>query len=137
MVGSPLYGVGLDGPSNAQALGGIGVHNMFLFTWVGAGVFGFLGLLIMVMSTGTSYIAAYRRSVRHEERTVILALATSFISFLVVALAQPVLFIRYGWVPAALLLPVRALQRARDQVIRREVALDHGILLQRHSKSPS
>ena len=110
---------------------------MFLFAWVGAGIFGFLGLLTMVVSLLASYVSAYRRSVSREEELLVLALGISFMSFVIVTLAQPVLFIRYGWVPAALLLPVRALQRARDQVIRREVALDHGILLQRHSKSPS
>jgi len=106
---SPLYGVGLDGASNAQALGGVPVHNMFLFAWVGAGIFGFIGLLIMVMSLAASYLAAYRRSAGRNERTLVLALGTSFMSFLVVTLAQPVLFIRYGWVPAAIRLPVRAL----------------------------
>jgi len=137
IVRSPIYGVGLDGASNAEALGGMQVHNMFLFAWVGAGIFGFLGLLTMVVSLLASNLSAYRRSVSRQEGLLVLALGISFMSFVIVTLAQPVLFIRYGWVHSALFLPVRALQRARDQGIRPEVALNQGILAHRHSKSLS
>jgi hypothetical protein len=95
---------------------------MFLFAWVGAGVFGFLGLLIMVVSLASSYVAAYRRSGSREEANLVLVLGTSFVSFLTVTLAQPVLFIRYGWVPAALFVALRTIQRRPEQATRTELA---------------
>lgn len=125
IVRNPLLGVGLDGGSIAQVMGGVGVHNMFLLVWVGAGVFGALGLLLMVMSLGSTYLLEFRRSSDPIERTLVLALATSFVSFLIVALAQPDLYIRWGWVPAALLLSLRA-KRLRDEKAERVVTWPTG-----------
>jgi O-antigen ligase len=118
IVHSPLYGVGLDGNSVAQAMGGVEVHNMFLFVWVGAGVFAFLGLVLMVISLASNYVAEYRASNAAAEQTLVLALGTSFVSFLIVVLAQPIVFVRYAWVPAALLLPLRAARLRADNATR-------------------
>lgn len=118
IVHNPVNGVGLDPGSNAAALEGIAVHNMFLFVWVGAGILGFVGLLLMIVSLAGTYIAAYKRSAAAAERTLVLALGTSFLSFLVFGLAAPVLFIRYGWVPAALILPLRAQHMRADRATR-------------------
>jgi O-antigen ligase len=118
IVHNPLYGVGLDGNSVAQAMGGFGVHNMFLFVWVGAGVFGFLGLVMMIVSLASSYVAEYRRISAPTEQTLVLALGTSFASFLIVVSAQPIVFTRYAWVPAALLLALRAGRLRREKVAR-------------------
>ena len=124
---NPLYGVGLDTNSIATALGGISVHNMFLLVWVGAGAFGALGLLIMVIWLIGTYLIEYQRSPLPMERALVLALGTSFVSFLIVTLAQPILFVRYGWVPAALLFPVRAI-RLRAARAQRPTALANGDL---------
>jgi O-antigen ligase len=118
IVHSPLYGVGLDGNSVAQAMGGVGVHNMFLFVWVGAGVFAFLGLVLMVISLASNYVAEYRASNSAAEQTLVLALGTSFVSFLIVASAQPIVFVRYAWVPAALLFPLRVARLRADKAAR-------------------
>jgi O-antigen ligase len=117
---NPLYGVGIDSVSGAEALGGIQVHNMFLLAWVGGGIFGILGLLIMIASLGASYLSLYSQTTQLEERPLVLSLAISFVSFLIVTLAQPVLFIRYGWVPAALVMPLIALRQRRDADAPRE-----------------
>jgi len=118
IVHSPLYGVGLDGNSVAQAMGGIGVHNMFLFVWVGAGFFGFFGLMVMVGSLASSYVAEYRRISEPADQRLVMALGTSFASFLIVTLAQPIVFSRYAWVPAALLLAVQAGRLRREAAAR-------------------
>jgi O-antigen ligase len=107
---NPLYGAGLDGDSVAQALGGVGVHNMFLLVWVGAGIFGFLGLVIMVASLAGNYLEEVRRSIGRPEQTMVVALAASFLGFVIVSMAEPVVYIRFGWVPAALLIPLRAIR---------------------------
>ena len=136
IVRNPLYGVGLDGNSVAQAMGGIGVHNMFLFVWVGAGVFGFLGVVTMVVSLARSYIAEYRRTSEPVNRTLVMALGTSFASFLVVTLAQPIVFVRYAWVPAALLLALRA-GRMRREAAARVLAPADGKLHQPEAAVPN
>ncbi len=118
VVRNPLIGVGLDLGSIADVMGGVDVHNMFLFTWLGAGFFGFLGLVLMVVALIGSYVGEYRKPVPHAERSLILALGISFLAFLIVASGQPVLFIRYGWAPAALLLPLRASRLRREQANR-------------------
>lgn len=125
IVRNPLFGSGLDGVSVAQVLGGVGVHNMFLFVWVGAGVFGALGLLIMVSSLAATYIGEYRRSIAPADRTLALVLGTSFVSFLIVAMAEPIVFVRWGWVPAALLLPLRA-SRLRSEKAAQELTSRYG-----------
>jgi O-antigen ligase len=120
IVGSPFFGVGLDGDTVAQVLGGpFSVHNMFLFVWVGAGIFGFLGLLIITASLAASYLEEFRRSTAPAERTLVFALGTAFLSFLMITMVEPVLYVRYGWVPAALLMALRA-QRLRSEKVERE-----------------
>jgi len=129
IVRNPLSGVGLDPGSNAAGLQGVAVHNMFLLVWVGAGIFGFVGLLMMVVSLASTFAAEYKRSAARLERTLVLALGTSFLSFVVFGLAAPVLIIRYGWVPAALMLPLHA-QRLRAERTARLVQLkgaNHGL----------
>jgi O-antigen ligase len=118
VVRNPLVGVGLDLVSIADVMGGVDVHNMFLFTWLGAGFFGFLGLVLMVVALGGSYVGQYRHSVSSAERSLIVSLGTSFLAFLIVASSEPVLFIRFGWVPAALLLPLRASRLRRERAAR-------------------
>jgi O-antigen ligase len=108
IVRSPIYGVGLDVESNASTFGGVGVHNMFLFVWVGAGVLGFIGLMMMTASIGASYVIAYLGSRTSRDRLLIFALGTAYLAFLLYSLSAPILFIRYGWVPVALLVPLRA-----------------------------
>jgi O-antigen ligase len=124
IVRNPLFGVGIDVQSNADAMGGVGAHNMFLFTWVGAGFFGFLGLVVMVVVLGVTYVREYRNSGSNAERSLIFALGTSFLSMLLVTSAQPALYIRYGWVPAALLLPLRAMRLRGEKVAEKAARLD-------------
>jgi O-antigen ligase len=116
IVRNPLYGKGLDGASVGDALGGVAVHNMFLLVWVGAGLFGALGLLLMVISLAAACFVESRQLTMPAERGLVLALGVSFMTFLIVSLAQPILFVRYGWVPAALLLALRAKRLRRDEV---------------------
>jgi O-antigen ligase len=114
IVRSPLLGVGLDQLSVTEALGGgSAAHNMFLFVWVGAGSIGFVGLVMMIGALGHTYIREYKKAPSDAQRLMVFALGSSFIGMLVVTSAQPELYIRHGWVPAALILAVRAI-RLRD-----------------------
>ena len=91
---------------------------MFLFVWVGACFFGFFGLMVMVGSLASSYVAEYRRISEPADQRLVMALGTSFASFLIVTLAQPIVFSRYAWVPAALLLAVQAGRLRREAAAR-------------------
>lgn len=111
---SPLLGHGLDDGSVADAMGSAYVHNMFLFVWIGAGIFGFIGLLTMVASLLGCFVTEWRRATAPASRSTVLALGISFASFVMVTLASPIVFTRNAWIPAVLLLPLRAI-RMRSQ----------------------
>lgn len=107
----PLVGAGLDDATSARILGPTPVHNIFINPWFSAGVLGLLGILFLLCGI----FAAGARALRvtgPPDRTVVAALFASFVAFVIFAMGEPVLYVRYGWFPAALLLALRA-QRAR------------------------
>jgi len=58
---------------------------------------------------------AIREADSDADRTIVAALVSAVAAFVVFAMSEPVLFSRYGWVPAALLLAFRVVQvRERD-----------------------
>lgn len=124
----PFVGVGLDIPSSSVEVATPGVprphayqiHNVLVASWYGAGLLGLLGIAVMLASllvVGCQCLVAARTG---EESLMALGLSSALCSFLVFAMGAPVLFQRYGWISAALLLVVRAQQirrAASEQVL--------------------
>lgn len=110
----PFVGVGLDLVSVTRPFGVVSyeydVHNLVIGTWYKAGLFGLIGMLLSVfaiLSTGRRTIDSSRSQL--DDMTAV-ALLSSFIAFVVFAMGAPVIFSRYGWIPAALLLAFRGVQ---------------------------
>jgi O-antigen ligase len=110
----PFLGVGLDLVSVTKPFGVVSyqydVHNLVIGTWYKAGLFGLIGLLMAVFAVLRVGWTAILDSRTDSEEVVVAALLSSFVAFVVFAMGAPVLFSRYGWIPAALLLALRAVQ---------------------------
>jgi O-antigen ligase len=117
---SPLYGAGLDGPSNYETMGGgyeitgggVAVHNMLLFVGVGGGVLAMIGMVMILSSVLALGFRMLVRSLRDPRKSLGLPaiLVASYVAFLVYGVSAPILYIRYGWLPVALLVALRAIQ---------------------------
>ena len=106
----PFVGVGLDEASSVKILGEKLVHNMLINPWFSAGILGFLGVLLIVSGavvTGTQVV----RYASPAQRPLATALLASVVTFVIFAMGEPILFVRYGWFPTALLIALRAQQR--------------------------
>ena len=109
---SPLYGAGLDGLSSEEAMGGIGVHNMLLFAGVGGGILAMIGMVMILASVMALGFRILRQTAREDGRSSGLAaiLLASYVAFLVDGASAPILYIRYGWMAAAILVALRSIQ---------------------------
>jgi O-antigen ligase len=100
---NPFIGIGL-GPNIGITKTGYVVHNIFLLNWFESGLFGILGILIIL---GAVVIISFR-GIRDPQKKAVhiigIALFSSFIAFLVLGIAQPIYYKRFGWISAALLL---------------------------------
>ena len=106
MMPRPLVGVGLDAASQRQFVVSP-PEDMFLLSWLGGGIFGLLGLVLILGACTREGL----RKVAVDKGNIAQALTkgvfVSFLSTLVFALASPVLQQRYAWVAAAVLLAMR------------------------------
>lgn len=112
IAGSPLYGAGLDDVSNYETMGGTAVHNMLLFAGVGGGVVAMTGMAMILTSVLVFGFRMLVQSLREPRKSSPLpaVLFASYVAFLVYGLSAPILYIRYGWMPAALLVALRSIQ---------------------------
>ncbi len=111
----PIVGVGLDAASSTNRLG-LQVHNVVLAPWYTAGILGFLGIWILIGSLARVTLRVIRSACSSDEQRVAVSLAAGFLAFIVFAMSEPVLYVRYGWAPVAFLLAMRAQQRRRALV---------------------
>lgn len=100
---NPLLGVGL-GPNVGLTKTGDVVHNIFLANWFESGLFGFLGILLILGAIGLKAYNGIRSPNRRPDKILGVALFSSYIAFLVLGLAQPIYYKRFGWISAALLM---------------------------------
>jgi O-antigen ligase len=111
----PFVGVGLDLRSVTKPFGEenyeYDVHNLIIGLWYKAGLFGLAGMLIAFLAVFRSGWIAILRSKSDLERRLAVALVSSAVAFFMFAMSAPVLFSRYGWISAALLLALRAVQQ--------------------------
>ena len=106
----PLIGVGLDEGSNEKALGPLLVHNVFLGPWFGAGILGLLGVVMLVVGLLKVGADLLRRTTGRD-RSLVAALVSGEVAFLVFAMGEPILYVRYGWFPAAILVALSVQER--------------------------
>ena len=92
------------------------IHNAFLNTWYQGGLLSLLGLVLISLSALRAGIEAAVAAETAGERVLAGSLVGSFAVYLAFGLGQPTLYVRYGWVPVALLLALRTVQRRRDGV---------------------
>lgn len=99
---NPIVGTGLAS-SDGLTTSGFVVHNVLLGPSDRAGLLGGLGMLLILFSVArigrTIFIEAST-----EDRPLCAALFSAFVAFLLFGMTAPILFQRYGWVAAALIL---------------------------------
>jgi O-antigen/teichoic acid export membrane protein/O-antigen ligase len=113
----PFVGVGLDLLSITKPFGIVSyeydVHNLVLGTWYKAGLLGVIGMVLTIFAllrTGAATLAA---SVTEGERRTAAGLISGIVAFIVFAMSEPVLFSRFGWMPAAFLVSLYMVQQRR------------------------
>jgi O-antigen ligase len=111
----PFVGIGLDPATSFEVLGeDRTVHNLVLGPWFTAGILGLVGILMLVggaIVTGLRVLKNSPPSQRPETAALLAALA----AFVQHGMGEPILFVRYGWFPTALLIALNA-QRVRSRV---------------------
>jgi O-antigen ligase len=117
----PLIGVGFDEDSIEEVLGSEhGVHNILISPWLSAGVLGLLGVVMLLYGAFTCGLTTLKLSAARD-RSLVAALLAALVSFIVFAMGEPILFVRYGWFPTALLIALRAQQSRAGLLDRRLV----------------
>lgn len=118
----PFVGVGLDLVSVTKPFGVASyeheVHNLVIGTWYKAGLLGLAGILIALFAVLRTGWIAILQSRSEAEQMVSVALLCSVVAFVAFAMSAPVLYSRYGWISAALLLAMRAVQERRSGFVR-------------------
>jgi hypothetical protein len=83
---------------------------MVFNSWFSAGVLGLAGVLFLVGGALACGVRALRYAPL-EQRPLVTALLASVAAFVILGMGEPILFVRYGWFPSALLIAIRANQR--------------------------
>jgi O-antigen/teichoic acid export membrane protein len=117
----PFVGVGLDLVSITKPFGIVSyqydVHNLIIAIWYEAGVFGVAGILVAlfaVFRVGRFALLASQSADEHREAA---GLTCAVVAFVVFSMSEPIIFTRFGWIAAALLLALRAVQERRNQPV--------------------
>jgi O-antigen ligase len=110
---NPVVGIGLSRETTDAAQW---VHNIFIGSWYTTGVLGLVGMILIFAAAARAAWSSIISARSAEEQALSLALACSFVAFLVFLMSEPALFIRYGWVSVALVFSMRAIQANALQV---------------------
>lgn len=106
---NPVIGVGLDAADANDRIGNL-VHNMLLGAWMGAGILGFIGVLLALGGAVIMGISSKGAAVDQDDRFLASGLLVATIVFIVFGMAAPLLYQRYAWMPVALLIVLRSQQ---------------------------
>lgn len=116
----PLIGTGLDDRSSRIYSYTSGhthqVHNTVVQLWYEAGLLGVIGILLILTSFFTIAWQSVTRS-RGRDRALASALLASVLTFVLLAMSQPLIYQRFALAPAALAFALYAIQ-ARVIVLR-------------------
>ena len=124
---NPYFGVGL-GPDVGFTETGYVVHNIFLLNWFESGLFGFLGILLIFSAIAFEGYKGIKDPKLKHIKTLGTALFSSYMAFLILGIAQPIYYKRFGWISAALLLALYSKRRKRKTDKRCIKRLDHEFL---------
>ena len=116
---NPLVGVG-TGPFAGITETGDVVHNFILLNWYESGVFGFIGIMIILIILTLIGVYVIRISKSESERLLSVSLFASYIAFLVIGMAQPIYFKRFGWISSALIMALYVFRRQKITTNRRQ-----------------
>ena len=115
---NPFVGVGLDLRSITRPFGiesfEYDVHNLVIGLWYKTGLLGLTGILLALLAIFRSGWAAILGSRSAGESRVAIALGCSLVAFVVFSMTAPILFTRFGWIAAALVLALRSVQQKRE-----------------------
>lgn len=141
---NPLVGVGLD-PESSRTDNGFGVHNTLLAAWYEGGFLGFLGVLIILAAIARAAWMAIRQARSQDEWHLSVALFSAYTGVLAYSISAPILLQRWAWVPALLVLVLRAQQIATRSVSEpphvlgpvadRRAALPHAVIGQGNARA--
>ena len=120
----PLLGVGL-GPDVSLTQTGHAVHNIFLLNWYQSGLFGLIGISIVLYSIALQACKGIVNPVLSDKRDFGIALFASYIAFLVLGIAQPIFYNRFGWISAALLLSLYSNYDEFNNIYSKRLSLHH------------
>ena len=116
---SPIDGHGYH--SQVQTIGGtIEVHNTILRAWYDGGIFTLFAVLTLLLGAAISLAKAWKRIVYVGDishKPYVAATIGSFISFLVMVQASPVLYQRSAWFPVSLAFAVTLIVRRTTSCI--------------------
>ncbi len=93
--------------SNERLLEGHFVHNIFINPWFSAGILGVIGILTIIVGGFRTARWILQRS-SPEDRRLVSGVLASFVAFVLFAMGEPILFVRYGWFSVAILVAIRA-----------------------------
>ena len=115
IASGPVVGVGMDEASSIIPQLGQPVHNIFLGFWHSAGILGVFGILTIVVAIAHLGVRTVRLTTGTPTAPVLApALLASFAAFVVFGMGAPILYKRYGWVAAALILALAAWSARRS-----------------------
>jgi len=107
---NPLIGVGM-GPYAGITETGDSVHNVILLNWYESGVLGLIGILLVLLLLVSIGVYQIRTSKSENERLLSVSLFASFVAFLVIGMAQPIYFKRFGWISSSLIMALYVSRR--------------------------
>ncbi len=125
---NPLLGVGL-GPDVGLTETGYAVHNVLLLNWFQSGLFGLMGMLIILGSIALEAYKGIKDPRRKPQQMLGIALFSSYIAFIVLGIAQPIYYNRFGWISAALLMALNSSRHRSDDWPRAYIASDRFITI--------
>jgi O-antigen ligase len=105
---NPLIGVGLDHPS--ASIDDLEPHNLLIGTWFKTGIAGLAGMLLILLAVLRAGWPALRIR-RPGDDLAGVALLCAFVAFVTFSMSAPILYSRYGWISAALLLALNGIER--------------------------
>lgn len=101
MADNPFIGHGLDSVGRLTS-DGDPVHNLYLGSFFESGLFGLIGIVVIMGSLVVWFLRRIRQA-QGEQRRQSLQLFASFVAFMIFSLSAPTLYQRYGWTPVILL----------------------------------
>ncbi len=118
---NPFLGVGEDVPSSsildAQTATSYQVHNLFLGRWYSSGIFGLVGVLMIVGSIG---LLGWRLIIRSPDRYLAIALFAGYVAYLIDDMSEPSLYQRFSLVPALLMISLAAVAARAARPVRQD-----------------